>query len=327
MYSSESPDGKRIEIPDCIDRTNDKYINLSHSDAATYYNNEGYVIIRNLIDKELCRTVNSYFDSEVKTFSGYMYRQASAKLEKHIFSDEKYVQNSILNIQDINDRIFGCFKKSFLDIVTSVTIQEILKIIHPHGSTIVQSMYFEGNNGTWAHQDTYYLDADDLKSMVAVWIATENIHPGAGRFYVYPRSHLIDMQRNGGDFDIAFNHDRYKKLVIDVISKNKLICHAPALETGDVLFWNSRTIHGSLNTSVKGFSRRSITAHYIPNSAKYVNYQKYVRTLRTETMNGMKVHCPKDYRFLKSKMMYSLEKNLPFLFNYFKRLAIKHIVK
>jgi ectoine hydroxylase-related dioxygenase (phytanoyl-CoA dioxygenase family) len=46
----------------------------------------------------------------------------------------------------------------------------------------------KGNPETWAHQDTYCLDAEELGRMTAAWIALEDSHPGAGRFYVYPGS-------------------------------------------------------------------------------------------------------------------------------------------
>jgi phytanoyl-CoA hydroxylase len=47
--------------------------------------------------------------------------------------------------------------------------------------------------------------------------------------------------------------------------------HAPALKTGDVLFWNSRTIHGSLPTIDERYSRKSLTCHYVPQNMKFGN--------------------------------------------------------
>ena len=81
----------------------------------------------------------------------------------------------------------------------------------------------QGNPVTWPRQDTYYLARKS-----AAWVATEDIASGAGRFFVYPKSHLIDMARNGGNFDIAFHHDRYRELVKWVIREQGLICRLPA---------------------------------------------------------------------------------------------------
>src|SRR5258708_19432794 len=113
---------------------------------------------------------------------------------------------------------------------------------------LVQSMYFEGNPVTWAHQDTYYLDAEQIGRMTAAWFAMEDIAPGAGRFFIYPKSHLIDITKNGGDFDVAFHHDRYKKLIIDVIRRHGLECPAPALRQGHVLFLAAKTLHRTPHT-------------------------------------------------------------------------------
>jgi hypothetical protein len=67
-------------------------------------------------------------------------------------------------------------------------------------------------------------------------------HAGAGRFFVYPKSHLIDMAKNGGDFDIAFHHDRYKELVKRVITEPGLFFRGASPEQRDVLFWAAKTI-------------------------------------------------------------------------------------
>ena len=72
--------------------------------------------------------------------------------------------------------------------------------------------------------------------MVGAWIALEDIAPGAGRFFIYPRSHLIDLALNRGSLSIASNHAGYKKMVLDVIREHGLECRAPALQKGDVKY-------------------------------------------------------------------------------------------
>jgi phytanoyl-CoA hydroxylase len=52
--------------------------------------------------------------------------------------------------------------------------------------------------------------------------------------------------------------------VLDLIERFKLECRAPALNKGDVLFWHSKTIHGSLETRQPEHSRSSFTAHWLP---------------------------------------------------------------
>jgi phytanoyl-CoA hydroxylase len=35
--------------------------------------------------------------------------------------------------------------------------------------------------------------------MTAAWIAVEDIDEGAGRFFIYPGSHRIDLEKNSGE--------------------------------------------------------------------------------------------------------------------------------
>jgi phytanoyl-CoA hydroxylase len=140
-------------------------------------------------------------------------------------------------------------------------MQRAVSTILGEPGKLVQSMYFDGNPVTWPHQDAYYLDAEEIGRMTAA-----RGHC-AGRFFVYPKSHLIDMAKNGEDFDIAFHHDRYKELVKRVIREQGLVCRAPALSKGDILFWAAKTIHGSLRMAKPTRSRRFFTAHFIPMGA------------------------------------------------------------
>jgi phytanoyl-CoA hydroxylase len=192
---------------------------------------------------------------------------------------------------------------------------------------LVQSMYFDGNPVTWPHQDTYYLDAEEIGRMTAAWIAVEDIAPVAGRFFIYPKSHLIDMAKNGGDFDIAFHHERYKELVKNVIRGHQLVCLAPALRKGDVLFWAAKTIHGSLQTTEPRRSRRSFTAHFIPDRSRFLQYQTRVKPLNTELVNGMRVHHPKDLSKPINRAVLFVETRLPRTFQMAKKAAIKLVTR
>jgi phytanoyl-CoA hydroxylase len=138
-------------------------------------------------------------------------------------------------------------------------MQRVVTMLLVEPGKLMQSMYFDGNPVTWPHQDTYSLDAEEIERMTAAWGAVEDIAPGAGRFFVYPKSHLIDRANNGGDFDIAFRHERYKGLLRHVIRDQGPVCQAPALSRGAALFWAATTIHGSLRTTDPTRSRHSFT--------------------------------------------------------------------
>src|SRR5262249_14293737 len=134
---------------------------------------------------------------------------------------------------------------------------------------------------------------------------------------------LLDMQKNGGDFDIAFHHDRYKSLIIDVIRRNGLEMRAPALQRGDVLFWSAKTIHGSLRTQGTKRTRQSLTAHYIPRSHRFLQLQSRIIPLSLVECNGIRVTRPKDQARLQNRLTVLVESRLPGPFYLAKKLAVK----
>ena len=291
------------------------------------YRENGYLVARNLIPEDLCDRARRAFAEEVKPFKGYLYRQASANPETHHLSEHGYMLNSILNIQDLSAAKFPEFRRAGLAILTNEALHDRLRILLGEPGKIVQSMFFEGNPKTWAHQDTYYLDSSNLGEMIGAWIAVEDIQPGAGRFFVYPGSHKIDIKKNGGDFDIAFHHERYKKLVLEIIAKFGLDCQAPALRKGDVLFWSSKTIHGSLETTQPEYSRASFTAHAIPQSTSFLQYQTRTKPLNLRTVNGIQVNFPKDQNRVKNRAMMAVETTFPRTFQFAKKVAIKLVTR
>lgn len=323
-FTISAPEGKEIDIPVQVDDSADPYLHLKDpADIRNYYDQEGYVVIRNLIPGELCDRAKKAFEQEVKTYPGYIYRQTTANPEKNTFTDQGYVINPVLNIQDLSDRNLPEFKNAGLAIITHSNMNQAVHNLLGEDGVLVQSMYFEGNPATWAHQDTYYLDSAEIGRMTAAWIAVEDIQPGAGRFYIYPGSHKIDMAKNGGDFDIAFNHQRYKELVLKVIADYGLECRAPALRKGDVLFWAAKTIHGSLETRQPNFSRCSFTSHFIPASKPYLTFQKKIKPLNLKSINSLSVHCPKDQNTWKNQAILSIETRFPKTFQSVKKVAMK----
>ncbi len=328
-FRIHAPSSDEIDVPRWIDDASDPYLHLqSQDEIRNYYQQNGYVVFRNLLPAELCDQARRAFTQEVKPYNGYLYRQTSSGgAEKNHFTDYGYLLNSILNIQDLNKDLFPDFKEAGLEVITNQNLYDAVCNVLGEPGIMVQSMYFEGNPTTWAHQDTYYLDSTKIGSMTAAWIAIEDIQPGAGRFFVYPGSHKVDMAKNGGNFDIAFNHMKYRELVLNVIEKYGLDCRAPALRKGDVLFWSAKTIHGSLETLQPQFSRNSMTAHFIPASTGFLQFQSRQRKLNLRRIGCFQVDCPKDQSRLKNRAIFHLETQFPQSFQLLKRLLIKLVTR
>jgi phytanoyl-CoA hydroxylase len=323
-FSILSPTGTSIDIPRSYDPTSDVYTRMNEAhQIRQYYGENGYIVRRQLIPTELCDGVREAFKKEVKGHKGFFYRQASGLAEKHKYTDHNFMINAVMNIQDLDQKKFGSFQNLGLKILTHPNIRSVLKMLMQGEAIVAQTMYFEGNPATWPHQDKDYLDALQPGAMVAAWVALEDIQPGAGRFYVYPKSHKIDIEKLGRNLNIMLDKDAYIKLVIETISKYKLQCVAPALKKGDVLFWHGKTIHGSLATAQPQFSRSSFTAHYMPVARTLLQMQVREKKLFLRDFDGIKVNYPKDQNRLQNKLMFLMETSFPMLFKKMKATAIR----
>ncbi len=326
MFEIRSPTGDTVSIP--ASRDEDRpYFDVFDAEARRYLEEEGYVVARKLLPQAVCADIRRAFAEEIKTYPGFLYRQTTAKAERNQLNALGHVMNPLLNLQDLEQRRFAKLRRRTLDAFTAPPVVAALRTVFGEDPKLVQSMYFEGNSATWAHQDTYYLDSERPGTMVAAWIALEDIHPGAGRFFVYAGSHRMDLAKNGGDFDIAFHHDRYKALIVSLIRDRGLELRAPALGAGDVLFWNSRTIHGSLPTQGTTNTRQSLTAHYIPKSHRFLSLQSRIRHFPLIEHNGILMQCPKDQRRVQNRVTLFVESRLPGPFYLAKRLAVKAMTR
>ena len=327
MYATQSPIGTRIEIPEHAAENGPTFTLESLPEARAYLEEHGYVVLRGVVEPKRCDAVRAAFERTVKSYPGFIYRQTTANPERNRFNEFGFVMNPILNLQSLPSAHFEPLKRRALEVFASEPMKAIGRALFAEDPKCVQSMYFEGNSGTWPHQDTYYLDSERVGTMVASWFALEDIDAGAGRFFVVPGSHKIEMEKNGGDVDYAFHHDRYKERVRTLLRDHGLEVYAPFLAKGDVLLWKARTIHGSLATSRPQYSRASLTAHYIPASHRFLQFQSRIRKLSLREFNGMQFHCPKDMERIGPKMILGIETSFPRTFQTAKKIAIKALVQ
>lgn len=304
-----------------------KYTTEEILEATEYYHRNGYVVFKSLLSLPQCQELMSCWREEVKPFQGYIYRQATAKAEKNLFNEKGFVMNPILNLQSLDQRNFKKLRSSFeKSIVNNAALAKVTGALVSDKPRIVQSMYFEGNSATWEHQDSYYLDDEIPGKMVAGWIALEDIDPYAGRFFVCPKSHLADYSDMNIENNIATNHEAYINSIVDLIKDKSYEIKAPRLLAGDVLFWNSMTIHGSLNTVDCPASRSSITFHAIRSSSRFNVLRTSLRNLGVGGSSDFDVFRPKDQALKRNKAVFMLESRFPKAFYSLKNLAITYLI-
>jgi phytanoyl-CoA hydroxylase len=329
MIELKTPRGLSVSVPESpAEDPSPKFSAHDTSSIKAYYDLNGYVIVKNLFGSQDCDAIRDLWNREVKPSTEFIYRQATAKAERHVVNPKGWVMNPILNLQSINPRLFPQFRqyatKSFF---ASKNLSQIFSSLIGASPKIVQSMYFEGNSATWEHQDSYYLDSETIGEMTAAWIALEDIQAQAGRFFICPGSHKIQLDDHGLYNNIAENHESYIASVVTKIKELNLEIRAPILKKGDVLFWNAWTIHGSLDSQDEKYSRSSITCHVIPESRQLLQLQARLLNMPADVVGEMAICRPKDLALMKNRAILLIETRFPKLFYALKKQAILHHLK
>lgn len=328
MIQLETPNGLPVQVPETDEEDPSEKTSVDQiSEAKDYYEKFGYVVFRGVIKKEDCEDAMKLWAKEVKPSSEFIYRQTSAQAERNVLDSHGWVMNPILNLQSISPKHFSGLRSHAVErVLGAKPLAEILSRFLGDAPKVVQSMYFEGNTETWEHQDSYYLDSENIGTMAACWIALENITATAGRFFVYPGSHRIDFGKQNSNTNIADNHDVYIKQVMEETRRRGLDIRAPKLNQGDVLIWNAWTIHGSLASNDEEHSRSSITCHVIPNSDRFLQFHSRSWMPPVEKINDTWIWRPKDQGLLKYRIILGLESRFPRAFYALKRAAIRYVV-
>ena len=329
MIELKTPRGLPVAVPEVPDEDPSPRFNLSQWAAArAYYDEHGYVVFSNLFPADTCDGMRALWQSEVKPFDGFMYRQATAKAERHVKNGNGWVMNPILNLQSVDPLRFPGFRTfATHEFLTNGALTAGFRLLMGECPKIVQSMYFEGNSATWEHQDSYYLDSEKVGEMAAAWIALEDIGARAGRFFVCPGSHRIRLRDHSLLNNIAANHEAYIQSVVREIRERKLEIRAPRLVRGDTLFWNALTIHGSLDSQDPQRSRSSITCHAIPASRHFLQLQTRTLDLPVEEFGDCLLYRPKDLALPANRAVLRLESRFPTAFYWLKKQAIVSLMR
>jgi phytanoyl-CoA hydroxylase len=219
----------------------------------------------------------SLYQRDILPTKAKFYRQNTNVYDQNRFTPAGHVIQSFLDVHHY--KRFPEFRQAALDLYFSPELLQGLSATTGFARhNLMQSMLFDANAATPPHQDWWYLDSVPNGHLLGAWIALEDIHEDAGRFYVMPGTHRVAMH------EANMPHSDWLARMRDFMVRNRDAVRAPALRKGDVLFWNSRTIHGALETQDLAYSRKSLTAHFMPadmtfgnlfTSKPWIQYEQY----------------------------------------------------
>ena len=270
-----------------------------------YYETNGYCLFRDLIPGELIDRLVARYKQDIVPSDYPFFRQNTDAYEPNRLTPDGYVKQSFLDIHDYAE--FPEFSKCARDIYTSQAMRDALMQATGYSSfNLMQTMLFDANTETVPHQDWWYLDSVPNGHLLGVWIALEDIDERAGRFYVIPRTFRVDLHSDTPDL----RHTQWMERVARYVDEHRAEIVAPALKKGDVLFWNSGTIHGALPTRDPSFSRKSLTAHYMPSHLKFGNLFVTKENIKYKTYNGMQFYRNQPDYSVMNKLKFQVKKSV-----------------
>lgn len=255
------------------------------ADARDHYQAEGFAVRSGVVPGELIDGLLDALRTDIFPSREKFYRQNTARYEANRFTKHGYLDNALLDLHDY--RRHRAFSRRALELFfCEPLLAEIELLTGEPQMQLMQTMLMDANPKTPPHQDWWYPDTVPNGDLIAAWIALEDVDERAGRFYVMRDSQSVNLHR---DLE-GLSHRTWLARMAAWETEHEDQLVAPALKKGDVLFWNSSTIHGSLPTQDARFSRKSATAHYIPEDAAFGNLFKTDGSIRLKEYRGMKFY-------------------------------------
>ncbi|MFT4102055.1 MAG: phytanoyl-CoA dioxygenase family protein [Burkholderiaceae bacterium] len=329
MIELKTPGGFAVEVPELIEEDRTPRFSIDDLAAARkHYDEEGYVLLSGLLSGADCDLIRGVWDREVKPFKGFIYRQTTGKAERHQKNAQNWIMNPVINLQSLDSRVFPEIKEAVISrFLTADGVSKAFGALFDQPYKIIQSMYFEGHNGSPEHQDTYYSDSINQGAICAAWAALEDIAADAGRLFLCPRSHRVFIPNEIPDADSIGDHSKYIELVRSILRERGFEFRAPALQKGDTLFWNARTIHGAFKGTSTSRSRSSLTCHAIPAADPLQQLQRKVILPKTRNIRGVEIFSPKDQELRVNRVILNVEARFPVAFHFAKRKMASAMVR
>lgn len=216
---------------------------------------DGYVVVENLIDREVLDSVWESYELAV--------RRGRIELPPEPAAPEDPYPGRCLNPH----RKAG----GFCRILKDRELLGTLSLLLGREAKPLQTIASHKGSQQGIHSDSIHMTTYPLGYLAAAWIAFEDIGPDCGPLVYYPGSHRLpyvfsrdvgiapdDLKRIG----YQSYHARYEPYVRALVAEHGLEPHYFHARKGDVLIWHANLIHGGSARRDLSLSRRSLVCHY-----------------------------------------------------------------
>lgn len=147
-------------------------------------------------------------------------------------------------------------------------VKRLLEVAYGRPPFAFQTLNFRRGTEQETHSDAIHFHSRPERFMCGVWVALEDIAPGAGPLSYRPGSHrlpVLTMQAAG------VNHDRptlddYRRVYVPALKARLDAARLPTaeavLQKGQALVWAANLAHGGAPIADPASTRRSLVTHF-----------------------------------------------------------------
>ena len=204
------------------------------NEAKIFFDNNGYIIINNILNHDLINNLNQ-------------------------------------SVQVKGDRVQDYWKQNeyVKEVASNKDIFNILQNLYNDTPLPFQTLNFTKGTKQQEHVDLIHFSpsTDNLELMCGVWYAFEDITPEKGPLIFYPKSHkekiILDLSNIG-----ASNYSEYE-IYMKNLATSKYTRTSALIPKGSCIIWKANLIHGGHPDCNKNTTRLSMVTHYFFKSSKY----------------------------------------------------------
>ena len=210
-------------------------------DQVTEFESNGYLMVRQLCDVEVCRQMIAAIESSISPALAPVEYEADIHYPGAPPSRTSPGGNTPRRLLNAlaRDKVFQSWAQNEIVVnhVRALLGTEIVQVSQNHHNCIMTKFPGYGSSTGW-HQDIRYWSFD-RPDLVTTWLALGEERKNNGSLTVIPGSHQHSYDRGQFDASLFFRGD---------VSKNKDLmeaAHNIELDVGDVLFFHCRLLHSA----------------------------------------------------------------------------------
>ena len=256
---------------------------LSATDAALAkeYNEQGYVVIKNVFSEELIDQIIQ--DMQEKGFN--------PDYPIETFRND-------IRIQDLWEK-----SEPVKQMAAHPEIIKTLEMLYDREVIPFQTLNFKVGSQQKAHSDTMHFSSLPARYMCGVWVALEDITEDNGPLFYYPGSHRTPEYnfshfKNTVEDTTYDNYPEYETFMEELMEASPFQKVKFLAKKGDALIWSSNIIHGGSAVNDPNSTRFSQVTHYYfkdcvyytPMLSNMVTHELFIRRFLTNIRTGEAVN-------------------------------------